>query len=102
MPNVMTSYAYQRQRSAYLTHHATLDTPCGICHRPIRYDLPGNHPTGLGPAIDHIIERVRGLVDDLDETNWRPAHNRCNTLRGASLGGRRLAAKKRAQASRQW
>jgi hypothetical protein len=54
---------------------------CWLCNEPIRYDLREPHP--LSFCIDHVIP-VRDRPDlILEQTNWKPAHKRCNDSRGA-------------------
>lgn len=64
---------------------------CARCRNPIDPTLSGNHH--LGPTLEHIIPIVLG--GPTNEANCTVAHRHCNTTAGASLGGQRLAAKKR-------
>ena len=63
---------------------------CGICRRPIRFDLPSG-PKGddRGPSIDHVLPRSTFV--DLDEAddlaNLRLAHWGCNRRRKTGLPG---------------
>lgn len=103
----LKSRKWQTYRTTQLTTHAQHHTPCALCGHPINYTLPGSPPKGhrgpwWGPTIDHITARAIG-GNTYDPTNTQPAHHHCNSLKGARLGGRRTAQRRRPTTpSRQW
>jgi 5-methylcytosine-specific restriction endonuclease McrA len=48
-------------------------------------------------SVDHLVPQALGGGEEL--SNLVPACRRCNTLRGASLGGRLLAQRRHGQAT---
>jgi 5-methylcytosine-specific restriction endonuclease McrA len=51
---------------------------CWLCHEPVD---PHARARGDRPTIDHVQPTSTGRVDPLDTTNWRLAHQRCNSAR---------------------
>ena len=52
---------------------------CGICHQPIDYSLPADHPFCF--ELDHIDPRgLGGAIYDYD--NCQAAHRICNQRKG--------------------
>ena len=59
---------------------------CGICGQPIDYSLaPSSCPDAWEP--DHIRPVSRFPELELDITNIRAAHKRCNRARGDGING---------------
>lgn len=60
-------------------------TVCGICGRPVDFNL--KYPDPLSPCIDHIIPIVRGgHPSDLE--NLQLAHWTCNRQKADKLSGK--------------
>lgn len=57
---------------------------CWLCGGAIDMNLSGRNPAGL--TLDHVNPRFAG-GDEFDMQNTRPAHNRCNAIRGARQAG---------------
>lgn len=54
---------------------------CGICGRPIDYELPATDPKSF--VVDHKIPLSKGGTDTLD--NKQAAHRDCNSRKRARL-----------------
>ncbi|QFG08486.1 HNH endonuclease [Mycobacterium phage Guanica15] len=54
---------------------------CAVCHEPIDYDAPHDHP--LSFQVDHITPLARGGTDTLDNT--QPTHRKCNRNKSDKL-----------------
>lgn len=67
-----------RRHTTRRNHHRTAiksnQPPCGICGKPINYQLKYPHPDAY--VIDHITPLAAGGLDTL--SNLQAAHNRCN------------------------
>ena len=71
-------------------------TACHFCDQPVDTTLSGATPNG--PTVEHtlaVIDIMRtaptyadALTMCLDQRLWRLAHRRCNSVAGASRGGR--------------
>ena len=59
---------------------ATYGLDCWICQQPI--DLRHRHPNPASFSIDHVVRRVAGGPDAIQ--NLRPAHLGCNCGRGTA------------------
>lgn len=66
-----------RHRSTIRAHHP----PCGICGKPIDYNLKWPHLDCF--VVDHIIPVAAGGTDTID--NKQAAHNRCNLRKNDRL-----------------
>lgn len=56
---------------------------CALCGLPIDPELKAPHPYSF--TVDHIVPlSMGGAVDN--PANCRPAHRRCNNLRGTGRG----------------
>jgi 5-methylcytosine-specific restriction endonuclease McrA len=65
-------------------------TICGICGRPVNFDLKYPHP--LSPTIDHIIPVSKGgHPSDID--NLQLAHRCCNRAKSDKLVERRTESR---------
>lgn len=64
---------------------ADANQPCALCGNPINYHLRWPHRLSL--TVDHITPLWAG-GKALDPTNWQPAHQTCNSSRGAREGNR--------------
>ncbi len=82
--------AYQRARAEWLLYAGST---CHLCGGYVDVTLSGTLPHG--PTVEHTVDVVVAPHLAMDRSLWRLAHRRCNSLKGASLGGRRLAARKR-------
>lgn len=60
-------------------------TVCGICGRPVDFNL--KYPDPLSPCIDHIIPIVRGGHPS-DLNNLQLAHWTCNRQKADKLSGK--------------
>lgn len=67
-------------RSAIVSAHGTR---CWICRE--RIDMAAKAPAPSSFSVDHVVPLALGGWHDL--TNLRPAHFRCNSLRGAEFIG---------------
>ena len=56
---------------------------------------------GEATTVDHLVELAAG-GDRLDPANLAAACHRCNSTRGAALGGRRTSRRQRLKPSRSW
>lgn len=54
---------------------------CGVCDGPIDVTLPGRHPDGW--TCDHILPFKTHPHLVMVYSNLRPAHQRCNSSKGA-------------------
>lgn len=88
MTDPRRTYQYQQMRRAWLP---TVGDTCCICGGWVDRQLSGSHP--LGPTVEHTIDVVHAPERALDVTLWSLAHRACNSRKGASLGGKRLAMK---------
>lgn len=59
----------------------TTGGPCGICGRPIDYELPRTDPDSF--TVDHIKPWSTNPALRTDPANLRPAHRSCNASKGA-------------------
>lgn len=59
--------------------------PCALCGDAIDYRL--RYPDKLALTVDHITPLWAGGAA-YDPTNWQPAHQTCNSRRGAIEGNR--------------
>lgn len=75
---------------------AELPAVCSICFRPI--DLELHHLNAWAWTLDHVVPLASWPEGLLVESNLKPAHRRCNMLKGA--GG--LPRVDRPRASRKW
>jgi 5-methylcytosine-specific restriction endonuclease McrA len=66
--------------------------PCYRCGLPIHYTLSGRHP--YGPTCDHVLSIAEHPEHAYNEHLLAVSHRTCNLRSGASLGGKRLAAKR--------
>lgn len=83
----MTTTARPRGRRLQALRHAVAlrvqaGEPCSICGEPI--DLALKYPHPMSMVLDHYVPIVAG-GHPTDERNHRPAHNRCNGRKGASV-----------------
>ena len=80
--------------------------PCARCGLAIDYTLSGMHR--WGPQVDHLYAAAVHPHLALDARYLSVSHRTCNQRHGAALGGRVVAARKRARqqgqpgASRRW
>ena len=56
------------------------NAPCHICHQPINWNAPPQHPEAFEP--DHYYPRKTHPHLAYDPGNLRPSHSRCNRTRG--------------------
>jgi 5-methylcytosine-specific restriction endonuclease McrA len=68
--------------------------PCFRCGGVIDYTLSGRHM--WGPTADHILSIAEHPEHAYNENLIAVSHRTCNLRWGASLGGKRLAAKRAA------
>lgn len=87
MTDPRRTYAYQKARRAWLPIAGDV---CCLCGLHVDKTLPGSHPQG--PTVEHTVDVVHAPWLALDVSLWALAHRACNARKGASLGGRRLAA----------
>jgi 5-methylcytosine-specific restriction endonuclease McrA len=94
VPNPRHTVQWQQLRKRVIASAQYRGDSCYRCGQPIDYTLSGRHM--WGPTVDHtysIAEHPElAYVDSL----LKVSHRRCNLRYGASLGGRRLAAKRAA------
>lgn len=69
------TYAYRQARLQLRAQ----GLPCWICRQPINYALKWPNPWSF--TADHYIEIDAG-GDPYDAGNLKPAHSRCNIIRG--------------------
>ena len=88
--------AWTKLRNQRIKQAAHNQEPCCRCHRPIDYQLPGNHRDG--PTLDHLHPLAHGgeLLAEIELL--APAHMRCNSRHGARMGNRMRAGKAAAKA----
>lgn len=55
---------------------------CSICHQPISFSVPRNHPLSFN--TDHIVPLSKGGAHAV--SNFRPVHHGCNASRGNRTG----------------
>lgn len=80
------SYGVRTEVYTYFDVIATYGVNCHICGNLINLEAPrsvGRAGWENGLHIDHVIPMSKGGEDTLD--NVRPAHAKCNILKGASL-----------------
>lgn len=73
-----------------------LPAVCSICFRPIDTDL--HHLDPWSWTLDHVIPLAEWPDGLLVESNLKPAHRRCNLLKGAG----RAPQMERPRQSRRW
>lgn len=81
-------YANGAARRKVRARWRAIGAPCGICGRPIDYDLGmietpggGRRPHPMSFVVDEIVPVSRG-GSPIDMGNTRPAHWICNARRG--------------------
>jgi 5-methylcytosine-specific restriction endonuclease McrA len=94
VPNPRHTTRWQQIRKRVIDRARHRGDPCFRCGQPINYTLSGRHP--YGPTVDHILSIAEHPEYAYNETLLAVSHRQCNLRYGASLGGKRLAAKRAA------
>lgn len=77
---------WQRATAPVRRAWAQANAPCALCGKPIDYRLRSPHRLAL--TVDHIVSLWAGGAA-LNPANWQPAHQTCNSARGAREGNQR-------------
>jgi 5-methylcytosine-specific restriction endonuclease McrA len=94
IPNPRHTVRWQQIRKRVIDRARYRGDPCHRCGQPINYTLSGRHMWGA--TVDHVYSIAEHPELTYTETLLAVSHRRCNLRNGASLGGKRLAAKRAA------
>ena len=94
IPNPRHTVQWQQIRKRVIDRARYLADPCYRCGQPIDYTLSGRHT--WGPTVDHTYSIAEHPELTFNESLLAVSHRQCNLRYGASLGGKRLAAKRAA------
>ncbi len=76
-PNPRTANGHRRRKA--IARMRALANPCGICGRPIDYNLAAGHPMAF--EVDEIVPVSKG-GSPYEFENLEAAHRICNQRRG--------------------
>jgi 5-methylcytosine-specific restriction protein A len=76
--HIRSTRTWQRITKTIRRQAAANNTPCGICGKPIRYDLHAPNPQSF--SVDHITPIANGGAP-YDLHNLQPAHLGCNAAK---------------------
>jgi hypothetical protein len=82
--------AWRGHRAKRLAMAAEADETCCRCHLPIDYTLDGR--LRMGPTCDHLVTMESGGQLLAPFHLLGPAHNICNSMHGARIGGAKRKA----------
>jgi 5-methylcytosine-specific restriction endonuclease McrA len=85
---------WQAIRKRAIARARSRGDPCYRCGKPIDYRLSGRHMWGA--TVDHVLPVAKHPELTYNESLLAVSHRTCNLRNGASLGGKRLAAKRAA------
>lgn len=88
MANPCSGQGWQKATAPFRNACALNAAPCALCGKPIDYTL--RSPNRWAFTVDHIVARWAG-GQPLDPRNWQPAHQSCNSSRGARENNRERA-----------
>ena len=79
------------------------DSPCYLCGKPIRYDVPSCPAEPWSLVVDEVIPVSRWKEFGYDSpeavakdiNNLKPAHYRCNAIKSNHLPGEKVRAEKK-------
>jgi 5-methylcytosine-specific restriction endonuclease McrA len=94
IPNPRHTVQWQQIRKRIIAWARYRGDPCFRCGQPIDYRLSGRHP--FGATVDHVLSIAEHPELAFVESLLKVSHRTCNLRYGASLGGKRLAAKRAA------